>query len=87
MSGLIRYLELPNYLATKYKKVFHCKKTSYKVHHIKIFINFALDKVKVEMLKALFNTQGSQDINIAKCRKYCAILATMIRYQPLSTYQ
>ena len=41
MFGLICFLELPNILFTKYKKVFNPKKCSYQVHPIEIIINFA----------------------------------------------
>jgi len=41
MFGLICFLELPNFLFTKYKKVFNQKKWSYQDQPIKIFINFA----------------------------------------------
>lgn len=61
--GLISYLELPNFLVTKYKKVFHSKKWSYKVHRIEIIINFARERVNVEMLKAVFNQKAAADIN------------------------
>lgn len=61
--GLISYLELPNFLVTKYKKVFHSKKWSYKVHRIEIIINFARERVNVEMLKAVFNRRAAADIN------------------------
>lgn len=41
MSGLIWFLELPNFLFTIYKKVFNLKKSSYQVRPIENFINFA----------------------------------------------
>ena len=56
-------MELPNFLVTKYKKVFHSKKWSYKVHRIEIIINFARERVNVEMLKAVFNRRAAGYIN------------------------
>lgn len=41
MFGLICFLELPNFLFTKYKKDFNRKNGSYQDHPIIFFINFA----------------------------------------------
>lgn len=64
--GIIRYLELPNFLVTKYKKVFHSKKWSYSVHRIEKIINFARERVNVDLLKMFFNMVAPEVINI-KC--------------------
>lgn len=43
-------MELPNYLFTKYKNLFHLKKYSYQLQYKENFINFVPEKRLVDML-------------------------------------
>ncbi len=50
ISGLICFSDLPNFLFTKYKKVFNRKKWTYQDRRIEFFINFAPENPNVDKL-------------------------------------
>ncbi len=84
--SIIRYLELPNFLVTKYKKVFHSKKWSYSVHRIEKIINFARERVNVDLLKMVFNMVDSEVINIKCSYHRCDEKCSKSRYLQDSGY-